>query len=189
MKPAGFIAIVLDMSILLVLDRDSKTPVSEGLRVLVARLAEKRGLAIEEVELAREEVPPCIGCLNCLTKHPGRCINQQAFALLTEKALGRRLVVFLTPALFGTSCSTIKNVLDRGGLVLREHKTCVQLLVGYGEEITEEEESTFVDIPGRHLGKADIVHPLLAEDRIEALVTRSAADNERICSAVEEMLS
>jgi multimeric flavodoxin WrbA len=189
MKQAGFIGIEEGMSILLILDRDSTTPLSEGLRERVARLARKHGLAFDEVELARENVPPCIGCWNCLKRHPGRCISHPAFADLVQKALGRRFVIFLTPAFFGTSCSTIKNVTDRGGLVLRDHKTCTQIMIGYGEDITDEEASTFVDIPGRHMGKADIVHPVLKDDRIEAFVTRSTAESERICQTLEGMLA
>jgi multimeric flavodoxin WrbA len=189
MKQEGFIGIVSGMSILLILDRDSKSPLSEGLRARVCGLAHKHGLAFEKVELARENVPPCTGCFQCITKHPGRCIHQQAFSGLVEKALHRRIVIFLTPARFGTFCSTIKNVVDRGGLILRDHKTCTQVMIGYGEDLVDEEASTFVDIPGRHMGKADIVHPTLTGVRVEAFVTRSAADTQRICQAVEEMMA
>lgn len=177
------------MSILLILDRDSKSRLSEGLRAHVAALAQKRGLAYDEVELARESMPPCIGCLKCMTKHPGRCVSQQAFSDLAEKTRQRRFVILLTPALFGTFCSTIKNVVDRGGLILREHKTCTRIMIGYGEDLSDEEASTFVDIPGRHMGKADIVHPTLKSGRVEAFVTRSAADTERISRALEELLA
>jgi multimeric flavodoxin WrbA len=188
MKRAGFIGTMVGMSVLLILDGDSKTGLSEELRASIAKLARERGLAFEEAELARDDVPPCIGCLHCVTKHAGKCIHHQALTGLIQKTLRRRFIIFLTPALFGTFSSTIKNVVDRGGLVLRDHRECVQIMIGYGEEATDEEAATFIDIPGWHLGKADIVHPTL-KDHFEAFVTRSTADNDRICGALEGILT
>ena len=189
MKQGGVYRQNKGMSMLLIRDGDAKSALSDELREMVAGLAHARELVFDEVELARTDVPPCIGCFQCMTKHRGRCINHRALEGLIQKTLGRRFVVYLSPALFGTFSAIIKNVVDHGGLIIGKRGTCVQIAIGYGDDLTDEEASTFIDIPGRHMGQADIVHPMLRGNRFEAFVSRCAADTGRVRAAMEGMLS
>ncbi len=176
------------MSMLLICDGDSKSELSEELRSGIAAIARGRGLEYDEVELRRPDVPPCTGCLHCLTRHPGVCISNTSLLGLMEKTMDRRFIVFLTPGLFGTFSSTIKNVVDRGGLLIRNHLECVQFFVGYGKDATDEEAHTFTDIAVKHLiGEANIVHPKI-KDHLEVFFTRTQADNDRICGAISGAL-
>ena len=85
--------------------------------------------------------------------------------------------------LFGTFSSTMKNVIDRGGLIIRNHGTCRQIIIGYGEDATDEERRTFIDITAKHRGKAEAVHPHLVE-HVEVYFTRSREDTEDICESM-----
>ncbi len=167
------------LNILFILDGDSKTDLSEDVRTRIGEIADAKGHSVRAIELKRNDVPPCTGCLSCLTKHPGACVHQGAFTGIIRQAADCPVIIFLTPVLFGTFSSTVKNVIDRGGLIIGNHASCRQIIIGYGEDVTDEERSTFVDIIGRHRGKADIVHPNL-EEHFEVYFTRSREDNVRI---------
>ncbi len=174
------------MSMLVIMDGDRKTGLSEGLREKISQLAARRGIDVDQVELHRGDIPPCIGCLTCITKHPGRCINQSALEELTAMAAQKLVVIFLTPVVFGTCGAAIKCVMERGGLIVRNHAECLQLVVGYGDDATAEEISTFLDITRRHLGSADIVHPIFSRDRIETFFIGGAADVDAVLRVMEE---
>lgn len=59
---------------------------------------------------------------------------RSSFERLVQAARDCPLVIFLTPVLFGTFSSTIKNVIERGDLVIPQFSTCRQVVIGYGEE-------------------------------------------------------
>ena len=144
---------------LLVMEAEGRTELCESLRAGILEAARRQGRVIEVAELKKEEVPPCSGCLHCVTRHPGTCTSAGAFRAVTEKTPGCDKVIFLSPVRFGNFSSTVKNVIDRGGLIITCHQECTQVIVGYGEDVTDEERSTFLDITARHRGQADVVHP------------------------------
>jgi multimeric flavodoxin WrbA len=168
--------------ILFILDGDSRTELSEDVRKRITDAAGARQRQVGTIELHRGDVPPCTGCFYCMT-HPGKCIFDKALARTVQYAADYPAVVFLAPVRFGTFSSTMKNVIDRGGLVIRNHRTCRQIIIGYGEEATDEERSTFIDITAKHRGKADVVHPHLME-HVEAYFTSSREDTEDICESL-----
>ena len=171
------------LNILFILDGDARTDLSEDLRTKIAEIARAKQHGVGAIELRRNETPPCTGCLRCLTHHPGVCIFNESFARIIQQVPEYSVIVFLTPVLFGTFSSTMKNVIDRGGLIIKNHKSCRQIVIGYGEDATDEERSTFIDITAKHRGKADIVHPNLVES-VDVYFTKSREDNERICQSL-----
>jgi multimeric flavodoxin WrbA len=173
--------------VLFILDGDSKTDLSEDLRARVTEMARAKRHAVKAIELRRSDSPPCTSCLRCLTKHPGACVHHASFAVIIEQASDCPVIIFLTPALFGTFSSTIKNVIDRGGLIIKNHKSCRQIIIGYGKDATDEERSTFIDMTVKHKGKADIVHPTVQES-IEVYFTRSREDNGSICESLANVV-
>jgi multimeric flavodoxin WrbA len=173
-------------NILFILDRDSRTELSEDIRERIAAIAHAKQCVVGAIELRRNDVPPCSGCLHCLTRHPGTCAFNRSFAGISEQAPDFPVIVFLTPVRFGTFSSTIKNVIDRGGLIIRNHTSCRQIIIGYGEDVTDEERSTFIDITAKHRGKADVVHPTL-EESVEVYFTRSREDNGSICQSLGDI--
>ena len=169
-------------NIFFILDGDSRTELSEDIRERIAAIARAKQRGVGAIELRRDEVPPCTGCFHCFTRHPGECSNRSV-ANIIQQVPDCPVVIFLTPALFGTFSSAIKNVIDRGGLIIRNQSSCRQIIVGYGEDATDEERSTFIDMTAKHRGKADIVHPNLKEN-VEVYFTRSREDNGSICESL-----
>jgi multimeric flavodoxin WrbA len=59
------------MNTILILDKDTKTGLSEDLKERILRMLKEKAHRIEVDELGRNDVTPCFGCLLCLTKHVG----------------------------------------------------------------------------------------------------------------------
>ena len=71
------------MNTLLVLDKDSKTKLSEDLKLKVVRTLEEKGHRVEVFELGKNDVSPCLGCLPCLIIHKS-CKMDWSFVDLPE---------------------------------------------------------------------------------------------------------
>jgi len=169
-----------NQDVVVILDADSRTSLSDHLAGGIQEMARTKGHQVRVIELRRADTPPCTGCLFCLTKHPGECVYGRSFSGITGLARGCRVVLFMAPVRFGTFSSTMKNVIDRGGLIITDHQRCLQIVIGYAEDATDEERSTFIDLIAKHRGKADVVHPKVKET-IEVYFTRCREDNHDIC--------
>lgn len=167
------------MNTLLVLDKDSKTKLSEDLKVKVVRTLEEKGHWVEIVELGKNDVSPCLGCLLCLTKHPGECVTKDIVNEIRKNVKKYSATFYLTPVLFGHFSSTIASVMAKG---TGSHNW--QVIIGFGEDIDDEEKSTFIDLTAKHHGKADIVHPGMNR-QVDVFVSRSIEDNTIICAALK----
>ena len=167
------------MNTLLVLDKDSKTKLSEDLRVKVVRTLEEKGHQVEVFELGKNDVTPCLGCLLCLTKHPGECVTKDIVNEIRKNVKKYSATFYLTPVLFGHFSSTIANVMAKG---TGSHNW--QVIIGFGEDIDDEEKSTFIDLTAKHHGKADIVHPGMNR-QVDVFVSGSIEDNTIICAALK----
>jgi hypothetical protein len=165
------------MNILLIIDKDSKTKLSEDLKAKVVRTIEEKGHHIEVFELGRNDISQCIGCLFCLTKHPGECVNKDIVNEIRKNVKKYSATFYLTPVLFGHYSSTIASPINKG---TGSHNW--QVIIGFGEDIDDEERRTFIDLIAKHRGKADVVHPGM-DKQVDVLVTRSIEDNTRICEA------
>lgn len=173
------------MEAILVTDRDGATGLSSDLKARLSALLHERGHRVEVVDLGRGDAAPCRGCLLCLTRHPGRCVAVDAVARIAARLhLAREgaITVFITPVLFGHFSSVVKNAVDRGAGSRR-----LQVFIGYGGDIDEEEERTFIDLVAKHRGAADIVHPGMDRE-VLVFVTRSVEDNAAICESLGRRL-
>ncbi len=168
------------MNALLLIDKDIKTGVSEDLKAKIYKIFDEKGYQIETVELGKNEVSPCLGlgCMHCVTKHPGECISKDPVYPIKKNVWKYDLTVFLTPILFGHFSSCIKNAMDRGA---GSHNW--QVIIGYGSDIGDEEKNTFIDLTAKHRGSKDIVHPGM-DRRVDVFVTTSAEDNLAICKVL-----
>ncbi len=173
------------MKAFVVADGDRETVLSIDFVGRLTSLLRQRGYEVRQVALGRHEVAPCRGCLLCLTKHPGRCVTSDVAADLVWELRGARhdaISIMVTPVVFGHPSSTIKNAMDRGAGSPR-----LQVIIGYGDDVVAEEETTFIDITDKHCGAADIVHPGMVREAM-AFVTRSLEDNATICDVLRERL-
>jgi multimeric flavodoxin WrbA len=123
---------------------------------------------------------PCLGCLLCLTKHVGICVTKDRIAEIRNHNNRYDMTIFMTPVIFGHFGSMVKCAIDRG---------CgcnnLQVMVGYSDDIDDEEKSTFIDLTRKHRGKADIVHPGF-DKQVDVYLTTSFEDSDTICEAFKK---
>jgi hypothetical protein len=170
------------MKTLLIMDKNVKTTFSEDLKAKVIKALEENGHLVEVFELGKSDVTQCIGCLLCLTKHPGECVNKDIVNDIRKRVEEHQYsaTFFLTPVIFGHYSSTIASPINKG-------TGChnLQVIIGYGEDINEEETSTFIDLTAKHRGSMDIVHPGM-DRQVDVYVSSSAEDTGRICEAIKK---
>ena len=168
------------MNILLLADRDYRTKLSDDLKEQVTRTLRNNGHKIDLFELGKKDVSQCTGCLLCLTKHPGECFNRDIINDLRKKVAEHKYssTFYLTPVIFGHYSSTMASVINKG-------TGChdFQVIIGYGDDINEEEKSTFIDLTARHRGSMDIVHPGM-DRQVDVYVSSSDKDTAAICAAL-----
>jgi ferredoxin len=167
------------LNVLLILDKDAKTKLSENLKVRVIKILEEKRHDVEVFELVKEDVYQCLGCLLCVTKHPDECVNKDIVNEIKKKAKEYSATFYLTPVLFGHYSSTIASAINKG---TGSHNW--QVIIGFSEDIDEEEKSTFIDLTAKHCGKADIVHPGMNR-QVDVFLSQSIDDNDKICEVLE----
>jgi len=168
-------------NILLISDKDAKTEFSEDLQSKIPSILEENGYRVEVYELEKDEVFQCLGCFLCLTKHPNECVDKDKVNEIRQKVKQYSATFYLTPVLFGHYSSTMASAINRG---TGSHNW--QVVIGYGEDIDEEERSTFIDLTAKHRGKADIVHPDM-DKRVDLFLTSSNEENKKICDIIKEL--
>jgi multimeric flavodoxin WrbA len=164
---------------LLISDKDSKTGLLKDLKTRLVKTLEKNGYQYDEFELGKGEVFHCLGCLKCLTEHPDECVNKDTVNEIRKNVKEYCATFYLTPVIFGHYSSTIAAAINKG---TGSHNW--QVIIGFSEDIDDEEKSTFIDLTARHRGKADIVHPGM-DRQVDVFVSRSLEDNAVICEAIE----
>jgi multimeric flavodoxin WrbA len=174
------------MNMCCISDRDSKSALSDDLMKKVYALAAENGHTIESIELDRNEVDACTGCLRCWTEQTRECASRDTLGDMTRHKKSCGVVVYLTPVTFGSMISTVKHAFDRDNLLFTS-RDYVKLVIGYGEDVDDEEKSTFLDIISRHRGSADIVHPDKKES-IKVFVTRSIDDTNAACEEIRRVM-
>ncbi|MDD5700973.1 MAG: NAD(P)H-dependent oxidoreductase [Dehalococcoidales bacterium] len=167
------------MNVLLIMDKDSQTDLSENLKAGIVGFLEEKGHRVDVFELGKNDVFQCIGCLICLTKHPDECVNKDIVNEIKKNVKKYSATFYLTPVLFGHYSSTMASAINKG---TGSHNW--QVIIGFGEDIDDEEKSTFIDLTAKHRGKADIVHPGM-DVQVDVFVSQSVEDNEKICAALE----
>jgi len=173
------------MRILLLLDETRKTDVSEDFLWKFRETAESYGHSVEIVSLGKTDLAFCFGCMRCWTSETGVCVSRDRMPEVNEKLKECGLQVILSPVQFGTFSSTMKVLIDKGfgiNMFLGAHYP--QLVVGYGEDISDEEKECFVDISESHRGTADTVHPELTDVTVKVKVTRSVGDNAELIDQI-----
>lgn len=168
------------METLCILDNDSRTRLSEDLRARINVLAEEKRIGIETIAPGKNDLYPCTGCLVCY-KTSGQCVLKDGMVEINRKHGTSDVIVYLTPVVFGQFSSTIKNAIDRARP--EGHKFHTQFIIGYGDDISDDEKNTFIDITVKRL----ITFPN-KEEHIEVYVTRSVEDNLEIIRIIKETI-
>ncbi|MDR3598365.1 flavodoxin family protein [Clostridium sp.] len=109
-----------------------------------------------------DNIKGCLGCFNCWIKTPGRCIIEDSYTEMPKYILERGTFIIITQIKYGCYTSYVKNVIDRSiGILLpffqtvngelhhlpRYNNDNLKLIaIGYGENITPDEEQSFKDL-------------------------------------------
>ncbi len=103
----------------------------------------------------------CLGCFNCWVKTPGRCIIEDSYTEMPKYILEGDTFVIITEIKYGCYTYFIKNIIDRSiGILLpffqtvngelhhtpRYDKPLKFIVIGYGEDVTSDEEETFKEL-------------------------------------------
>jgi multimeric flavodoxin WrbA len=174
------------MTLCCISDRDSHTALSDDMMKKVRALAAEKGHAFESIALDRNEVDACTGCLRCWKEQTRECVSRDVLGDLTRDKKNCGMVIYLTPVTFGSMISTVKNAWDKDDHLFA-NRDRMKLIIGYGEDVGDEEKSTFLDIIVRHRGSADVVHPGKKE-AIKVFVTRSTEDTDSACQEIRRVM-
>jgi hypothetical protein len=104
---------------------------------------------------------------------PGECVIPDSIGEINRRAINSDLVVYLSPVVFGQFSANIKDVIDRwlpnmlpffmtrpDGSTMhppRYRDYPRQLMIGYGEDVSKEDEELFRDITKKHRSNVEAV--------------------------------
>lgn len=161
------------MKVFIISDEEFKTEIYKKISELLKTFFGRKGFDIEEVSIGREDLAFCMGCFGCWVKKPGECVIGDLISELNRKQMNSDVVLFLTPLVFGQFSANIKNVLDRwlpnalpfffkraDGSTMhppRYSSYPKQLMIGYGESLSDRDSQLFIDINKKHRFELDVL--------------------------------
>lgn len=149
------------MRILIISDDSDKEDMGSNLQKKLVYELQKRNYEYKNYNIENDHLAHCIGCFKCWTDTPGICIYDDLARKINKSIIWSDICILLTPVKYGCYSPTIKRVLDRSiGNILpffkmingemhhapRYDKYPQLVMIGYGEEITIQEENTFQDL-------------------------------------------
>jgi multimeric flavodoxin WrbA len=143
-------------------DKDYKSGIYNHLYDLVTSNLIKKDFQIDHTEIGRDELAFCKGCFGCWIKQPGECTIKDAMSEINNNFINSDVVVYLSPVIFGQFSANIKSAVDRwlpnilpffitrsDGSTMHSSRYLTyptQIIIGYGEAVSNEDAQLFVDI-------------------------------------------
>ena len=176
------------MQALLISDQEYLTKTYQSLNDLTGKFLRQKGFETELLELNTENLTFCMGCFGCWVKKPGECVINDQMAQINRSVMNSDVVIYLSPIIFGQFSPTIKNVIDRGlpnmlpffetrpeGSTMhppRYDTYPTQIIIGYGDNISDEDAQLFIDITKKHRRNVEVlIYQELTDNIIKALDT------------------
>jgi len=75
--------------------------------------ATEAGADVENIFLVKKKIRQCLGCFDCWTKTPGKCIIKDDMEELIQKFIDADIVVFATPLYVDNVSGIMKKFMDR----------------------------------------------------------------------------
>lgn len=82
-------------------------------RAFIEGLGETGELELQELTIAKMNIEPCLGCLNCWKRTPGKCFKKDDMGEAIEKYLAAELIVWSFPLYYYSLPGQLKCFLDR----------------------------------------------------------------------------
>lgn len=152
------------MNILLLCEEESS---EDGIQIrnAVQDILEQDGHHVQVSVLNSKELKPCIGCLGCWLKTPGKCVitNDEANHIASQE-MNADAVMLISKITYGGFSADIKAFLDRSiqnimpylanykGEIhhpMRYHRFPIWIVLGYGN-VTNAEKRTFIKLAERN---------------------------------------
>jgi len=175
------------MRVSIIHDTNTKTAMAGTLRKKIISTIKYMNHDVIESGVEISGLPPCTGCFRCATGHPGKCMYDRQYGELIANVDGTDLVIYLSPVIFGTFTAAMKNVFDRVGMTARNTGVFLQVVIGFAEDASNEEISTFTDIIVKHMGAADKVHPGKG-DRYHVFFIKCEQEMDPLTRSIKELL-
>lgn len=170
------------MRAFVLVDKDAPGPVARDLRTRVCERLRQKGYDVEVFPLGAADLVPCTGCLQCHMALLGTCVFVDGLTPINARIAEADVVCFIGPLVFGQMGSTIKTALDK--LQTNRMPSRHTIVIGCGDDASDGEVETFLDIVRKHGGAANVVHPRFRATN-EVYVSRAMADNPAICAQLE----
>jgi len=154
-------------------DKEFRTILYQNLENSTLNFLKGRGFDTEIIEIGREALNFCMGCFDCWVKKPGECIVNDLVSHINRRFIGSDAVIYLSPVVFGQFSANMKNAIDRwlpnmlpffqqrpdGSTMHPSRYSYVPKLViiGYGEDISDEDRQLFIDITEKHRRNVDVL--------------------------------
>lgn len=176
------------MKAILISDKEYQTEAYQGLKDQIDTFLKNKGFATEMMEIGREHLTFCMGCFGCWIKKPGECIINDMMAQINRNVMNSDVVIYLSPLIFGQFSANIKNAIDRSlpnmlpffeirpdGSTMhppRYDTYPFQIIIGYGDKISDEDKQLFIDISKNHRRNIEVlIYQETTGNVIEALKT------------------
>ena len=175
-----------DTKALLISDKEYPTKTFQALKDLIVKFMDDQRFETELIEVGTDNLTFCMGCFGCWIKKPGECVINDLMAQINESSMNSNVVIYLSPIIFGQFSANIKNAIDRSipnmlpffetrpdGSTMhpsRYDSIPSQIIIGYGDMVSEEDKQLFIDITKKHRRNIQVlIYPETAEALIQAL--------------------
>lgn len=85
----------------------------EGMELGVGSMEGEDPVCVEEIQVNRLDLKPCLGCFSCWNKTPGQCCIQDDMKQVIEKLLWADVTIWSFPLYYFTVPGGLKNLIDR----------------------------------------------------------------------------
>lgn len=154
------------MNATIVYDRELMPDAAVSIGGIVKEILSEREFETEEIIVGRDDLKPCMGCFSCWIKTPGQCVIVDGVEGINRKCMQSDAVFYLCPVVFGQFSANMKCVIDRwlpnmlpffttrpDGSTMhppRYEDYPKQVMIGFAEDLTEEDATLFSDITKKH---------------------------------------
>jgi len=82
-------------------------------RAFIEGLSKVHELEIDEIVISKLEIRPCVGCLNCWKRTPGKCIHNDEMSTWIDKIVTADIILWSFPLYYYSLPGKLKMFLDR----------------------------------------------------------------------------
>ena len=174
------------MKALLISDQEYLTKTYQVLNDLTSTFLRSKGFDTEMIELGSKNLTFCMGCFGCWIKKPGECVINDLMAQINRSVMNSDVVIYLSQIIFGQFSPNVKNVIDRSlpnmlpffekrpdGSTMHPPRYATypkQIIIGYGDDISDEDKQLFIDITKKHRRNIEVlIYQETVQNLVEAL--------------------